>query len=163
MNLREIMLIINKSIKSNHDDASTTAIVKVGNVINTHASNYYAWMEFRDASKILKIIDSTDEWIYLLHLVSGETPDSIVVYESNLSGCNIFACNISSRTIFYCIKNSEEIDFLKNLTISIFELINKRNKASEESIIDHYNYLIQEECDKADKMLNEISYELLAS
>jgi hypothetical protein len=49
------------------------------------------------------------------------------------------------------------------LTISICEVINKRNEASEESIIDQYNYLIQEECDKADKMLNEISYELLAS
>ena len=154
---KNIMAIDKKLTPKNQHAKFDDSVIKIGNVKKVCNIKDYEWLEFSDTKKIEKYIDSTDEYIFFLHYVSGEKIDSLVIHESNLNSFDIFACTISKRKIFYYFKNSEKSETLLEMVYSICKLIDGRNEASVDFLIDSYNILIQEECARIDKKLIEIS------
>ena len=154
---KNILAIDKKLTPKNQHAKFDDSVIKIGNVRKVCNIKDYAWLEFSDTKKIEKYIDGTDEYIFFLHFVSGEKIDSLVIHESNLNEVDVFVCTISNRKLFYYFKNSEKSESLLEMVYSICKLIDERNEASVDFVIDSYNILIQEESARIHKKLIEIS------
>lgn len=152
------MEITNKIYYSNKKVFVEGASIKLGKVKNNFNIDGYTWLKFKEPNRILKTIDSIDEYLFFLHYVSDEELTSIALHESNVNGIDVFACTSSSKIIFYCIKNAEEKESLLSMVEIMCELIENRNESSDDLVVDAYNVLIEDECTRIRKILDAISF-----
>lgn len=152
------MKIINKISYSNKKAFIEGSSIKLGKAKNNFNIDGYKWLKFKEPNRVLKIIDSIDEYLFFLHYVSDEELTSIVLHESNFDGVDVFACTSSSKSIFYCIKNAEEEESLLSMVEIICELIENRDESYDDLVVEAYNVLIEDECTRIRKNLDAISF-----